>query len=477
MSISRRSFIIGAGASAVIAGSAAIMTPVLRRTEIMTETPSRALPVTSTEGPLPSSADVVIIGGGIQGVCSALFLAERGMNVVICEKGAIAGEQSGRAYSQIMSWELEMYVLPLIMHSKELWKGMNERIGADTSWRLRPRVQTYSKEEGLAAAQKWVSEARQIESSNGKLDIKFIEGEELKKQIPGARTNWKTGGFEADAASVDPEIGAPMIARYLKSKGVKIFTHCAVRGLETEAGRISGVITEKGEIRASTVVLAGGAWSRLFLGNLDLELRTLPLFLSQQRLTGVEGAPQGNGAIGDGVYYRRQADGTYASAPRIFTAPFVRESLTIGWDYLPALMKGGMDGLPVYYSLNRELINSFLVKRKWSMNEVTPFEKMRIATPTPSQEFCDLALQRLRNEFPVFNQSKVIERWGGCLDVAADLAPVISPVEQYPGLFLNTAHSFGMTQGPAAGELVADLITGVKPKVDPTPYRFSRFSS
>lgn len=476
MNISRRKFMWGAGASGVVAGSGAVLTPMLQREGVLTETPSRAIPVATSEGPLPAAADVVIIGGGIQGICSALFLAERGLAVVICEKGEVAGEQSGRAYSQIMTWELDVATLPLVVHSKDLWRGMNERIGADTSWRIRPRVQTYVDEPGLVAAREWAAQARAAVPNPALLALRFIDGAELQGHIPGARTPWKVGGLEENAASVDPEIGTPMIARYLQTKGVKIFTRCAVRGLETQGGRICGVVTENGAIRAPTVVLAAGSWSRLFLGNHGLELRTLPLYLSQQRLTAAEGTPRGNGAIGNGVYYRLQADGTYANAPRIFTAPLVRESMTIGWDFLPAFLHG-MHGLPLHFSLNSDLLHSFETPHHWKLDEITPFERLRVATPTPSHAFCDLALERLRREFPAFEKSKVIERWGGCVDLAADVTPVISPVDRYPGLLVNTAHSFGMTQGPAAGEMIADMITGATPKVDPKPYRFSRFAT
>ena len=56
--------------------------------------------------------------------------------------------------------------------------------------------------------------------------------------------------------------------------------------------------------------------------------------------------------------------------------------------------------------------------------------------------------------------------------------PVISPVEQLPGLFIATGfsgHGFGI--GPGAGRLMADLVTGAPPIVDPAPYRFARFSN
>jgi len=63
------------------------------------------------------------------------------------------------------------------------------------------------------------------------------------------------------------------------------------------------------------------------------------------------------------------------------------------------------------------------------------------------------------------------------IDVTPDAVPVISGVDDYPGLFIATGfsgHGFGI--GPAAGELASDLITNQQPLVDPTPFRFSRFS-
>jgi glycine/D-amino acid oxidase-like deaminating enzyme len=71
----------------------------------------------------------------------------------------------------------------------------------------------------------------------------------------------------------------------------------------------------------------------------------------------------------------------------------------------------------------------------------------------------------------------VTESWGGLIDVTPDAVPVIGEVAAIPGFFLATGfsgHGFGI--GPAAGRLVADLVTGGNPIVDPTPFRFSRFT-
>jgi glycine/D-amino acid oxidase-like deaminating enzyme len=63
------------------------------------------------------------------------------------------------------------------------------------------------------------------------------------------------------------------------------------------------------------------------------------------------------------------------------------------------------------------------------------------------------------------------------IDATPDLVPVISAVEAVPGLILSSGysgHGFGI--GPGAGRLTADLASGAPPVVDPTPFRFSRFT-
>ena len=69
------------------------------------------------------------------------------------------------------------------------------------------------------------------------------------------------------------------------------------------------------------------------------------------------------------------------------------------------------------------------------------------------------------------------QRWAGLIDAMPDALPVISCVEGLPGFVMATGfsgHGFGI--GPAAGQLMADLVTNARPLVDPTPFRFSRFS-
>jgi glycine/D-amino acid oxidase-like deaminating enzyme len=70
---------------------------------------------------------------------------------------------------------------------------------------------------------------------------------------------------------------------------------------------------------------------------------------------------------------------------------------------------------------------------------------------------------------------RVIDSWAGLIDVTPDAVPVISAVDALPGFHIASGfsgHGFGI--GPAAGQLMADLVTGARPIVDPRPYRFER---
>src|SRR6202140_4643031 len=94
----------------------------------------RVDPVASDEV-VPAQADVVIVGGGIIGTSAALFLAQKGISIALCEKGHIAGEQSSRNWGWCRKMARDPREIPLIIESLRLWEGMNEAVAADTGFR------------------------------------------------------------------------------------------------------------------------------------------------------------------------------------------------------------------------------------------------------------------------------------------------------------------------------------------------------
>src|SRR3954449_12718677 len=83
----------------------------------------------------PTETRVVVVGGGIIGVCTAFFLARKGVPVVVCEKGVIAGEQSSRNWGWCRTMGRDPRELPLAIESLKLWRGLNQRIGDETGFR------------------------------------------------------------------------------------------------------------------------------------------------------------------------------------------------------------------------------------------------------------------------------------------------------------------------------------------------------
>jgi len=113
----------------------------------------------------------------------------------------------------------------------------------------------------------------------------------------------------------------------------------------------------------------------------------------------------------------------------------------------------------------------------WPLDRASPFEKTRMYDPEPMEKLNQEAKARLDQAFPIFAKARIAQQWAGLIDVTPDAVPVISPIDSVPGFFVATGfsgHGFGI--GPGAGRLMADLVTGDPPIVDPAPFRFTRFT-
>lgn len=471
MAITRRKLLIG-GAVVAVAGGTGILTPMITREGRFVPGAPRYGFVEGTEGSLPQQADAVVIGAGILGIMTAINLVERGLSVVIVEKGNIAGEQSSRFYGQAISYKMPDETFLLHHLGKHRWREMNAKVGVDTSYRTQGRVEVPLDEDDLEHVREWIDTRSKNVGSDIPFKTRIIEGAELNQRLRGSSSNWTIAGFEEDSGSFDAEIAAFVMAEYAKKIGVKIYTNCAARGLETQAGIISDVVTEKGAIKTSRVVVAGGVWSRLFMQNLDVSVPTLPAYQSQQIISAAPSAPGGNVALPGNIYFREQADGTYATSPRIITAPVVKESFIYGYKYLPLL---AMPDFPVHIALNKQLINSFTQSTSWKLDEVSPFEINRNMTAMPDIPDLTASLEKLRAEFPAFYESEIIDQWGGAMAIAPDENPIISQVKEYPGLVINTATGWGMTESPVSAEITADLLLGKDPILDVKPFSLDRF--
>ena len=418
---------------------------------------------------LPRHASVVVVGGGIIGVCTALFLAQKGHSVALCEKGRIGAEQSSRNWGWCRTLGRDPREIPLSIESLRFWRGMNKLTGTETGFRQAGIVYLFDTEQQMATQEAWAKEAQTYQ-----IDVRALRGAQLAAVAPGAARPFVGGMYTPTDGRAEPAQAAPAIAEAARRLGVGILTHCAVRGIETAAGRISAAVTERGRISCDAVVLAGGAWSRLFCGNLGVNLPQLKVLSSVLRTEPLSGPPEMTMGASD-FAFRKRLDGGYSIARRnASVSEIVPDSFRLFNDFLPAYRSDWRD---LRLRLNGKFLQEWRMKRHWSLDEETPFEQTRVLDPAPSAGLLEEARKSLTDAFPAFAGMRVAESWAGMIDVTPDAVPVISAVDAIPGFFIATGfsgHGFGI--GPGAGRLMADLVAGDPPIVDPTPFRFSRFA-
>jgi glycine/D-amino acid oxidase-like deaminating enzyme len=418
---------------------------------------------------LPESTSVVIIGGGIIGTSAALFLSQRGIPTVLCEKGHIAGEQSSRNWGWCRKMARDPREIPLAIEALRLWGDMNRITGVETGYRQSGIMYMCDTQQELARYESWMDHARDYQ-----LDTRMLSGAEVSALMPGASKTWAGAIYTASDGKGEPQMGAPVIAAAAQRNGATILQRCAVRGIDSTGGRVTGVITEKGRIACQSVVLAGGAWSRLMCGSMGIELPQLKVLLSVMRTEKLEGGPEIS-ATGTGFGYRKRMDGGYTISNRganIFD--IVPDAFRLLPDFMPLRRKqsGGTT-----LRLGKRFITEWATPRRWNVADETPFEQVRTLDPKPSQAVLDRAKTNITASFPVFKDMKIAQSWAGYIDVTPDAIPVISGVDELPGFFIATGfsgHGFGI--GPGAGRLIAEMVAGEPTVVDPTPFRLSRFA-
>ena len=417
---------------------------------------------------LPSQVDVVVIGGGIAGVSATWALAQKGISVALCEKGEIGGEQSSRNWGWCRKMGRDPREIPLIIESLRLWDGMNEAVGAETGFRVTGIAYLCENEADVARREKWLEYAQPYQ-----LDTHLIGSDEVAELFPQAKQRYRAALYTKSDGRAEPQKAAPAIAEAARRAGAHILTNCAVRGLEQRGGRVSGVVTEKGPIACSSVLLAGGAWSRLFCGNHGVALPQLKVRSSVLRTEKLDNGPD-VAASGGGFAFRKRLDGGYTIANlNASVTEIVPDSFLLGLRFM-RLWRSGQ--ATVKLRLSERFLEEARLKRRWRMDQTTPFELTRTLDPYPLEKVNNQALRKLRSAFPMFEQARVAQQWAGMIDVTPDAVPVISPVESLPGFFIATGfsgHGFGI--GPAAGRLAADLVSGDTPIVDPAPFRLQRF--
>lgn len=426
------------------------------------------------DGPLPPRCDMVVIGGGIAGVMTAWHLAKRGVKVVLCEKGRVAAEQSSRNWGWVRQQGRHPAELPVMIEARRLWQMLPQETGEDLGLTQSGVTFLAQTEAELARLEAWLPHAR----AHG-VDTEIVGPDRLAELMPGAGRHWLGGLHTGSDMRAEPWRAVPAFARAALRDGVTIREHCAVRLLDLAAGKVAGVVTEKGRIACDRVVLAGGAWSALFARRHGVDLPQLSVRATvAATLPMAEMLPGSAIEMSDGFAVRRRQDGGYTLAPGLFHELFIGpDALRHSRSYVRQLFGRHRGSTKLRPMAPRGYPDGWTTPRRWSGDGHSPFEAMRVLNPAPNMAALDRVADRFAQVFPGLGRPRWQRCWAGMIDVMPDELPVIDEVAALPGLVIATGlsgHGFGI--GPGVGRVVADFALGGQVGHDLHPFRLTRFT-
>ncbi|SIS50875.1 NAD(P)/FAD-dependent oxidoreductase [Phaeovulum vinaykumarii] len=433
------------------------------------EFPFHDISAVTHRDPLPQAADVVVIGGGVIGVCTALYLARAGERVVLVEKGRIAAEESGRNWGWVRAQGRDAAELPIMLESRRLWADLAAETGNAFGLTRAGVLYPAGSDREMADFARWTALAHTHE-----MDTTLLDRAALARLMPH-RAGWIGGMWTASDLRAEPFLAVPALARLARAAGVTIREHCAARGFSRKAGALSAVVTEAGTISATRAVLAGGAWSSLLLRREGMSIPQLSVIASVLRTAPM--TPPFPGAAADHDFaLRPRADGGLTLAPggwhEFHLGPDSFRHLRA---YLPQL-RANLSGTRLLGPAPAGYPDAVSTPRRWSLDGESPFERMRILNPRPDQNRLGRVLTSFARAFPALGRPQVAETWAGMIDVMPDVVPVVD-YAPLPGLVVATGmsgHGFGI--GPGMGRVVADLVRGRAPGHDLRRFRWGRFS-
>ena len=380
--------------------------------------------------PLPveqRQADIAVIGGGLAGLCSALYLAQGGADVLVIERDeagmAASTANAGSLHVQLLSYDFNddtpedggpaAYTLPLGPRSIVLWKEIAAASGEDLGIRTEGGLMLAEDDAGLD----WLRRKSAMERRWG-VESHVLGANELRGLAPALDGRLAGADFVPAEGYGDPLRGTMAVLRLAQRAGAHLLRGAEVLAIERN-GSGWHILTSKGGVQAGRVVNACGPWAARIGAMVGLDL---PVTGTVQQVIVTEPAP----------------------------------ALT---HHLIALANR-------HLSLKQQANGSFLVGGGWfgGFDPDTGRSQALRRSIKGNLWVCGRVL-------PALHGLHIVRAWTG-INPAIDRAPILGEAPGRPGFF-NTVTANGYTLGPVVGRITADLLLHGEP-VDPH-YRMERF--
>jgi sarcosine oxidase, subunit beta len=374
-----------------------------------------------------STADVVIVGGGIEGVAAAWALSERGVtDVVVAERNTVASGMTGKSSGIVRCHYGVSSLAAMAAVGLEVFEMADEIFGTDIGFRQVGYVVGVG-EPNLESLRESLAAQREVG-----VQTEEIDASEVARMWPFADLSpFEAFGWEPRGGYGDAYLTAQAFAASARAAGVRIRQGTIVIGLLVVGDRVTGIrLADGSEISAGTVVVATGVWTKPFLARYAVDV---PIRVVREQIVTI-------------------APGIQVGAVPVF-------SDLVSLQYVRPEMGGD-----ILFG-NSDLSD---------VEEADPDNYLNRATDA----FVDLTVDKVGTRFPGFPDAAISSSYAGCYDVTPDWNPVISTTA-LAGLVVAAGFSgHGFKIAPAVGRLVADLVVdghSSDPRIPHSDFRLSRF--
>jgi sarcosine oxidase subunit beta len=378
------------------------------------------------------SADVVIIGGGCMGASVAHHLARRGVtDVVLVEREkTLATGSTGRNAGGVRHQFSNAANIRLSIESVRVLERFADEVGQPIDFHQDGYLFLLSTQAGVATFRRNVA----LQRSLG-VDVEWLDAQDAGRLAPGLDAGGVIGATFCRRDGIADPNGVTMgFAKRAQAAGVSVERDTEVTGIRVDAGRVSAVETTRGTIETRIVVNAAGPYARQIgrMAGADVPVDPYRRHIFIAAFDPPSSAPAPSPHIPSShimvidfdttFYFHREGAGV------LFGMGDPRETptfdTTVQWDFLPQVI--------------------------------------------------DVAVKRL----PALADASISHAWAGLYEVTPDANPIIGPAHGVGGFFLiNGFSGHGFQHSPAAGRILADVITGRDPHFDLTPFAAERFAA
>lgn len=367
----------------------------------------------------PRTCDTAIVGGGLIGVWTAFFLAQRGQRVIVLEKGEVGAQSSGVNFGNLRLQGRFAGQYPLSLRAHALWEDFDSLIGEGCEFERTGYLYV-----AADAAERDKLERYAAAAERHGVAIERVLGNELRRRWPWLGEGLHAATYSTRDATANPRLATPAVARAARRLGAEIRERSRVTSIRREGEGFAIEFENDRPVSCAAVVNAAGAWAVAFA---EMFGETAPLFPAGPPHFVTEPVPYRMGPVlqsVDGTVIARQiprGNVIFAGYPRTASDPV----------------------------LNR-------------------------APVPPPKTLAGMA--HLARIAPFLRHAHVIRVWSGIEGYLPDMLPVIGPSETTPDLF----HAFGFCGhgfqvGPGVGAVLADLIVDGGTETPIAPFAIGRF--